>query len=82
VGNDPRDRYFNIVKQANRYDSDGEYVRYWLPELSEVPDQYVHEPHTMSRQEQEAAGCILGADYPHPIVDLDETYARIRRERG
>ena len=81
VGNDPRDRYFNIVKQARRYDSDGEYVRYWLPELSDVPDQYVHEPHTMSRQEQEAAGCILGADYPHPLVDLDETYARIRRER-
>ena len=31
VGNDPRARYFNIVKQANRYDEDGEYVRYWLP---------------------------------------------------
>jgi len=81
VGNDPRDRYFNIVKQANRYDADGDYVRYWLPELENVPDRYVHEPHTMSRSEQEDAGCILGADYPKPIVDLDETYARIRRER-
>jgi len=81
VGNDPRARYFNIVKQANRYDSDGDYVRYWLPELEDVPDRYVHEPHNMSRSEQEDAGCILGADYPMPVVDLDKTYERIRQER-
>ena len=82
VGNDPRARYFNIVKQAKRYDSDGDYVRYWLPELEGVPDEYVHAPHRMSREEQEAAGCIVGADYPRPVVDLDKTYERIRRERG
>jgi deoxyribodipyrimidine photo-lyase len=78
VGHDPRDRYFNIVKQAQRYDSDGEYVRYWLPELEGVPDEYVHEPHRMSREEQEAAGCIIGADYPRPVVDLEKTYERLR----
>jgi len=82
VGNDPRARYFNIVKQAHRYDGDGDYVRYWLPELEGVPDEYVHEPQQMSRAEQEDAGCILGADYPMPVVDLDQTYERIRRERN
>ena len=81
VGHDPRDRYFNIVKQANRYDGDGDYVRYWLPELREVPDDYIHEPHRMSQEEQEAANCIIGTDYPPPIVDLDQTYQRIQRER-
>ncbi len=31
VGNDPReDRYFNVKKQAERYDPDGEYVKLWL----------------------------------------------------
>jgi deoxyribodipyrimidine photo-lyase len=31
VGNDPReDRYFNIKKQAERYDPDGRYVNLWL----------------------------------------------------
>jgi len=78
VGHDPRDRYFNIVKQAQRYDSDGEYVRTWLPALSDVPDEYVHEPHKMSRDEQEASDCILGADYPKPIVNLEKTYERLR----
>ena len=32
VGHDPRNRYFNILNQAERYDKNGEYVRYWLPE--------------------------------------------------
>jgi len=31
VGNDPReDRYFNVKKQAERYDPEGEYVNLWL----------------------------------------------------
>ncbi|MCS3664602.1 deoxyribodipyrimidine photo-lyase [Salinibacter ruber] len=82
VGNDPRARYFNIVKQAKRYDENGEYVRYWLPELADVPDKYVHEPHRMSHEQQKKYGCVLGADYPKPVVDLDKTYQRIRNERG
>jgi deoxyribodipyrimidine photo-lyase len=78
VGNDPRDRYFNIVKQAKRYDGDGDYVRHWLPELRDVPTGTIHEPHTMSRAEQEAAGCIIGDDYPAPMVDLEATYRWLR----
>ncbi|PSQ74988.1 MAG: cryptochrome DASH [Bacteroidetes bacterium QH_6_63_17] len=81
VGNDPRARYFNIVKQAKRYDENGEYVRYWLPELGEVPDEYVHEPHRMSHEQQKLFNCVLGADYPKPMVNLDKTYERIRAER-
>ncbi len=81
VGNDPRARYFNIVKQAKRYDEDGEYVRYWLPELEGVPTEYVHEPHKMSYDQQKLFDCVLGADYPKPMVDLDKTYERIRAER-
>ena len=32
VGNDPRDRKFNVESQADRYDSNGEYRRLWLQE--------------------------------------------------
>ena len=31
VGNDPRNRKFNIEKQADRYDPDGKYVALWSP---------------------------------------------------
>jgi len=70
------------VKQAKRYDETGEYVRTWLPELEGVPDEFVHEPHRMSPEQQTLYDCVLGDDYPAPIVDLDETYQRLQRERA
>ena len=30
VGNDPRDRKFNIESQSNRYDPDNKYIQLWL----------------------------------------------------
>ncbi|XP_065849649.1 cryptochrome DASH, chloroplastic/mitochondrial isoform X2 [Euphorbia lathyris] len=45
VGNDPReDRYFSIPKQAQNYDSEGEYVAYWLPELKRLQKDMRHFP--------------------------------------
>lgn len=39
VGNDPREnRYFNTWKQASMYDPQGHYIKNWLPELSELPN--------------------------------------------
>jgi deoxyribodipyrimidine photo-lyase len=71
VGNDARGfRYFNIPKQANDYDPNGQYVKHWLPELSQVPARKVHEPWTLSAEEQRRSQLQLGVDYPHPVVDL------------
>jgi len=78
VGNDSRNSYFNIVKQARKYDSDAEYVRHWLPELTGLPPAYAHEPWEMSSEEQEAYGVVLGEDYPEPMIDLDASYAEFR----
>ena len=37
VGNDPREnRYFNVRKQAQRYDPNGEFVRLWLKDRVDV----------------------------------------------
>ncbi len=69
VGNDPReDRYFNILSQAKRYDGKGKYVKHWLPELSEVPENKVHEVGKIKPQEQSQYGLRLGANYPKPIL--------------
>ena len=40
-----------------------------MPELRDVPLEKLAEPWTMSDDEQEAAGCVIGHDYPAPIVD-------------
>jgi deoxyribodipyrimidine photo-lyase len=71
VGNDAREfRYFNIPKQSKTYDSKGDYLRHWLPELRNIPGDLVHEPWKLSQDEQKKYGIILGVDYPRPVVDF------------
>ena len=72
VGVDPAPyfrRIFNPVLQQEKFDAEGEYVRRWVPELSGVPDRRLAEPWLMTGEEQTAAGCVIGRDYPEPIVD-------------
>ena len=79
VGVDPAPyfrRMYNPATQQERHDPDGEYVRRWVPELREVPLDKLAEPWTMSEDEQEAAGCRIGTDYPEPIVDHAEERKR------
>jgi deoxyribodipyrimidine photo-lyase len=62
-------RLFNPMTQQRKFDPDGTYVRRWVPELRDVPDARLAEPWTMDHDEQRAAGCVIGEDYPAPIVD-------------
>jgi deoxyribodipyrimidine photo-lyase len=78
VGNDSRDRYFNVVKQAKQYDGNAEYVTHWLPELDGLPPRYAHEPWTLSESEQAEYGVQLGVDYPEPMLDLEQSYEKLR----
>ncbi|QDV40414.1 Cryptochrome DASH [Stieleria neptunia] len=48
----------------------GDFVRHWLPELANVPNSHVHRPWEMSREQQQQSNCVIGVDYPTPIVDL------------
>lgn len=68
----PYFRIFNPVSQGKKHDPEGEYVRRWVPELRRVPTKFIHEPWRMSAADQRAAGCMVGTDYPKPIVDHEE----------
>ncbi|MEB3160038.1 MAG: DASH family cryptochrome [Synechocystis sp.] len=71
IGNDAREfRYFNIMKQAQQYDPQGEYVRHWLPELAPLPPDKIHQPWQLSQGDQQRFGVHLGQDYPRPCVDF------------
>jgi deoxyribodipyrimidine photo-lyase len=65
----PYFRVFNPVTQGRKFDPDGDYVRRWLPALAGVPTAAIHEPWRLSAAEQRAAGCVLGRNYPYPIID-------------
>jgi deoxyribodipyrimidine photo-lyase len=72
VGADPAPVYrriLNPARQQGRHDPGGNYVRRWVPELHRVPDERLAEPWLMTAAEQEEAGCVIGRDYPEPVVD-------------
>jgi deoxyribodipyrimidine photo-lyase len=72
----PYFRVFNPVLQGRRFDPDGGYVRRWLPELAGFRADRIHAPWEATTDEQVAAGCRVGIDYPAPIVD--HSAARVR----
>jgi deoxyribodipyrimidine photo-lyase len=88
VGADPQPyfRAFNPVRQQRRFDPDGTYVRRWVPELQRIPDGHLAEPWAAPEEVQREAGCMVGEDYPRPIVDLGESraeaIARFGDQRG
>jgi len=55
--------------QSKRFDPEAIYIRRFVPELSRVPDAKIHEPWTMTPDEQRASRCRIGDDYPAPIVE-------------
>jgi deoxyribodipyrimidine photo-lyase len=72
----PYFRVFNPILQGQKFDPQGVYVHRWVPELSSVPMKYLHKPWEMPADIQEASSCIIGKNYPSPIVD--HAYARER----
>ncbi|MCX2726594.1 deoxyribodipyrimidine photo-lyase [Thermomicrobium sp. 4228-Ro] len=65
----PYFRIFNPVVQGQRYDPEGTWVRRWVPELADIPTDYLYAPWRMPPLVQQAARCVIGQDYPAPIVD-------------
>ena len=62
----PYFRVFNPLRQAVRFDPDGDYVRAWVPELAHITGKDIHDPSTEQRQ---------SAGYPAPIVIHKEAAA-------
>lgn len=66
-------RIYNPIKNSESHDAEGVFIKQWIPELRNIPEAFIHEPHKLSVIEQEMYGCIIGKDYPTPIVDVEES---------
>ena len=65
----PYFRIFAPVLQGKKFDVNGDYVRRYVPELAQLPTEYIHAPWEAPAEVLAAAGVTLGGNYPKPIVD-------------
>lgn len=68
----PYFRIFNPVRQSERFDPAGDYIRRWVPELSDLSDRQIHTPWTLGPLQLAAQA----PGYPMPIVDHAEARKR------
>ncbi|ESP04097.1 hypothetical protein LOTGIDRAFT_180057 [Lottia gigantea] len=64
-------RVYSPVAFGKKTDPNGLYIKKYLPVLKKLPSNYIYEPWKAPKSVQEAAGCIIGKDYPKRIVDHD-----------
>lgn len=64
VGNDPRARFFNVVRQAQQYDAQAEFIYHWVPEVGSISPQSCIEPWRIPATQ------LKTLQYPPCIVDL------------
>jgi len=65
----PYFRIFNPILQGERFDPLGEYVKKWIPELSNISKKFIHKPWEL---DEKIDNFELGKTYPKPIVVHEE----------
>lgn len=75
----PYFRIFNPILQSQKFDAKGEYIREHCPELQGFSEKSIHAPWEASMEEQKKAKCIIGKDYPAPIVNHSEQRVKVLR---
>ena len=63
---------------ACRLDPCGEYIKKYVPELARMPVEFIYEPWRAGESVQREASCVIGVDYPAPIVNHGEVSKRNR----
>lgn len=71
----PYFRIFNPISQSEKFDTEGKFIRRYLPQLAKLPTAALHAPWLAKPMELLAAGVELGKNYPKPIVAHNEARA-------
>lgn len=72
----PYFRIFNPVTQSEKFDPEGRFIKRYLPQLARFTPHEIHAPWQVPLERQRQAGCVIGVDYPAPIVDHAQARTR------
>lgn len=75
-------RVYSPISFGKKYDPNGDFIRHFLPVLKDIPKQYIYEPWTAPISIQTEAKCIIGKDYPKPVVSHDTASKECKRKLG
>jgi len=79
-------RIYNPRKQARENDSEGTFIREYVPELGDLPTEFLSRPEKAPVHVQRECGVTIGdgpeADYPYPVVDFEREAAAAREQFG
>lgn len=64
-------RVYSPIAFGKKTDPEGKFIKKYVPELKNYPSGIIYEPWKASADNQKKYGCIIGKDYPRPIVDHD-----------
>ncbi|CAL5023309.1 unnamed protein product [Urochloa decumbens] len=75
-------RIYSPITFGKKYDPNGNYIRHFIPVLKDMPREYIYEPWTAPLSIQKKAKCIIGKDYPKPVVDHKTASNECRKRMG
>lgn len=64
-------RIFNPVMQSEKFDTNGDYIKKWIPALEKLEAKWIHQPWNAPDDVLKKANLELGKHYPCPIVNHD-----------
>ncbi|MEQ8925184.1 MAG: deoxyribodipyrimidine photo-lyase [Fulvivirga sp.] len=73
-------RIYNPIKQSKDHDPDGRFIKKWVPELTNCPTEFIHEPWLMTSLDQQLANFYPAKEYFLPIVDQKEAAKQARQK--
>ncbi len=72
-------RMYNPIKQGKDHDPQGKFIKKWVPELQDIPEEFIHEPWLMTEMDKNLLDSELPY-YPSPIVDFKSSSKKAREK--